>query len=130
MNPELLNKIIEAGRSRAGTLQELADLSGFFFSLPDYAPSLLVPKNGTSPKTKSVLLGVQKAFETLNNTERATVSSALDVIINEEGRGAVLWPLRVALSGQAASPDPLEIAEVLGLEETNKRINQAIEKLS
>ena len=47
----------------------------------------------------------------------------------EYGTGDVLWPLRVALSGQKNSPGPYEIAEVLGKEETIKRINLAIEKI-
>jgi hypothetical protein len=34
----------------------------------------------------------------------------------------------VALSGQASSPDPIEIMSVLGLEESLKRIDAAIRK--
>ncbi len=45
------------------------------------------------------------------------------------GRGEVLWPLRVALCGRAASPGPFEIMEVLGREETLARIDTALEKL-
>jgi glutamyl-tRNA synthetase len=44
-------------------------------------------------------------------------------------RGEVLWPLRVALSGQVASPGPFEIMETLGREESLKRIEIAIKKL-
>jgi len=41
----------------------------------------------------------------------------------------VLWPLRVSVSGQAASPDPLDIMDVLGKEESMRRIETAIQKL-
>ena len=41
----------------------------------------------------------------------------------------MLWPMRVALSGQKNSPGPFEIAWVLGKEKTLQRINQAQEKL-
>jgi len=43
--------------------------------------------------------------------------------------GSVLWPMRVALSGQENSPGPYEIAEALGREKTVERINEAVKKL-
>ena len=45
-------------------------------------------------------------------------------------RGLIYWPLRAALTGQEKSPDPVEIAAVLGKDEVIKRINTAIDKLS
>ena len=47
-----------------------------------------------------------------------------DNYLNDRGR--LLWPLRVALSGKKASPSPFEIAEILGKEESIKRVKQAI----
>ena len=45
--------------------------------------------------------------------------------------GAVLWPLRIAISGQASTPGgAFEIAYLLGREETMKRLNAALAKLS
>lgn len=44
-------------------------------------------------------------------------------------RGDVLWPLRVALSGQQSSPDPLDIMGVLGKEESLARIKKAIKRI-
>jgi glutamyl/glutaminyl-tRNA synthetase len=41
-----------------------------------------------------------------------------------------LWPLRVALTGQDKSPDPFTSAYALGREESLKRIDIAIKKLS
>jgi len=46
------------------------------------------------------------------------------------GRGELLWPLRVALSAKEASPGPFEIMDVLGKEETLKRLDIAIQKLN
>ncbi|MBT6334865.1 MAG: glutamate--tRNA ligase, partial [Candidatus Magasanikbacteria bacterium] len=48
----------------------------------------------------------------------------------EFGTGDALWPLRIALSGQKNSPGPFDIMGVLGKEESFKRIDVAIEKLS
>jgi glutamyl/glutaminyl-tRNA synthetase len=44
--------------------------------------------------------------------------------------GNVLWPMRVALSGRAASPSPFELAWALGREETARRLDAAISVLS
>lgn len=42
-----------------------------------------------------------------------------------EGKGNVLWPLRVALSGREKSPDPFELAAILGKVKTLERISKA-----
>lgn len=42
------------------------------------------------------------------------------------GRGAVLWPLRYALSGQERSPDPFSLISILGVDESVSRIQKAI----
>jgi len=46
------------------------------------------------------------------------------------GRGQVLWPLRVALSGKEKSPDPFTLCYILGKKETLLRLDNAIKKLS
>lgn len=43
-----------------------------------------------------------------------------------EGKGNVLWPVRYALTGQEASPDPFTIMEILGKEKSLKRLEKAI----
>ena len=46
------------------------------------------------------------------------------------GRGAVLWPLRYALSGAERSPDPFTLVSILGPAESISRIKTAIAILS
>lgn len=43
----------------------------------------------------------------------------------QEGRGNVLWPMRVALSGLEKSPDPFMLAGLLGKQRTIERIEAA-----
>lgn len=128
---EFLKKIVGVERGRLKTLGEFLDLAGFFFKLPDYGAELLVWKEESMPKIAAVLkdaLGVVKAVGAEDFSHQG-LESALSELTTKEGRGVVLWPLRVALSGQRASPDPLEIMEVLGPEETELRIKLAIKKL-
>lgn len=41
--------------------------------------------------------------------------------------GQILWPLRVALSGEEFSPGAFELAYILGKEESLKRIKKVLE---
>jgi glutamyl-tRNA synthetase len=64
--------------------------------------------------------------------EGFTASQLRDIVwpyAESQGRGAVLWPLRVALSGKERSPDPFTIASLLGKTETLKRIAAAAKSL-
>ena len=45
------------------------------------------------------------------------------------GKGHVLWPVRYALTGAEASPDPFTILEILGKEKSLKRIQNDIMRL-
>ncbi|MEK7582477.1 MAG: glutamate--tRNA ligase, partial [Patescibacteria group bacterium] len=45
-------------------------------------------------------------------------------------RGLVYWPLRVALTGEKMSPDPVDIISALDKEEVLSRVRSAINKLS
>ena len=48
----------------------------------------------------------------------------------EYKNGYVLWPIRIALSGKAMTPcGATELMEVIGKEETLKRLDEAIAKL-
>jgi len=50
-------------------------------------------------------------------------------VAEKVGRGDLLWPLRLALSGKTASPGPFEIMSVLGKTEVLARVNYALQKL-
>ena len=52
------------------------------------------------------------------------------VYAEEYGKGNVLWPLRMALSGQDKSIDPFTICYVLGKDESSVRIKRACETLN
>ncbi|MDB5266311.1 MAG: Glutamate--tRNA ligase [Parcubacteria group bacterium] len=54
---------------------------------------------------------------------------ALMKFAEEAGKGNVLWPIRYALSGKDKSPDPFTLIEILGVDESKKRIEKAIDQL-
>ncbi len=60
-----------------------------------------------------------------NDFNAESVKQAVWDYATKEGRGAVLWPMRVALSGKEKSPDPFILSEILGKEETLMRLHNA-----
>ena len=127
----LLERVIAVQIARAKTLEDLATASAFFFAVPEYESKLLIWKDSSTLKEVAEVLSAARvvingiAAEDFN---RETLTACLPLIVGERSRGVVLWPLRVAVSGQANSPDPIEIMSVIGKDESLKRIDAAIEK--
>lgn len=126
---ERLHLIIETVRDRMKTLTDFFELADFFFTLPDYPPSLLKWDKGPEGEAREVLEAVRLELEAVKVWEKDEIVATLDPLIAQKGKGNVLWPLRVALSGKQNSPDPYDIAAALGQEETLARLSTAIEKV-
>ncbi|MCB9798131.1 glutamate--tRNA ligase [Candidatus Nomurabacteria bacterium] len=129
-----LEKTVDLERSRVSTLSELPGALGFVFSDDlSYDPLLLIWKKATAEDAKDKLGRVHELLEGISQDSWSKQHLELTVRgwIEEKGYGFgdVLWPLRVALSGQKNSPGPFEIAEVLGKRETLKRISTATASL-
>ncbi len=126
-----LLRVVEAERERSKTLSDFLSLGGFFFELPPYDAGLLVWKDQAPRDTKAVLDETAALLRWLSpeSFTEETLRGALTPLIQRHGRGGVLWPVRAAVSGLAASPDPLLIAAILGKEETIRRIEIASKKL-
>jgi len=127
----LLRKVAEVERERMRTLTGFFELGGFFFKLPDYSPNLLAWRDMPLAETKAMLEKVRAAISAVpeDSFTREGIINSLAPLIDPTDRGKVLWPLRVALSGLAASPDPLVIAEILGKEEALRRVTAALNKI-
>ncbi len=127
----LLERVVAVQIARAKTLEDLAIASAFFFAVPEYEPKLLIWKDNSTLKEVSEVLASARvvingiAAEDFN---RETLTACLPLIVGERSRGVVLWPLRVAVSGQANSPDPIEIMAVIGKDESLRRIDAAIKR--
>ncbi|MBU1046422.1 glutamate--tRNA ligase [Patescibacteria group bacterium] len=102
----------------------------YYFFQPEYELEKIFWKDENDPFV--LRLRMEKIIEILNSVGEFTaekIKEALWDYATEEGRGSVLWPLRYLLSGRDKSPDPFTLSEILGKEETIKRINYAIEKI-
>ena len=119
-------------------IQKLFDREGelsFIKDISDYPASLLLWKKNPDPKASSKHLeAVRTLIEDIqdNNDSEFTVEvikNAIWAYVETNGKGDVLWPLRVALTGKERSPDPFISSSILGKAETLKRIDLALTKL-
>ncbi|MEK7213430.1 MAG: glutamate--tRNA ligase [Patescibacteria group bacterium] len=128
-----LAKIIALEKERVTTLAELPEALSFIFDLPKYPSDLLVWKKSSAEEVKKVL---PELSEVLNKISvQAWTKEKLEQKVgewtkeNNYSNGAVLWPLRVSVSGQDKSPGPFEIMEALGKEESLTRLGTALSKM-
>lgn len=102
----------------------------YAFSTPKYETEILKWKNDDS--VSSAVPRLEKALEILSEADfdsTDTIKLALWPYAEEVGKGELLWPLRTALSGRTQSPDPFNIAYIIGKEETISRIKTACDKI-
>lgn len=106
----------------------------YFFESPVYDSSLLYWKgNVDMDTTKKHLNWIKETLEKFDDSSFDDQEKIKDQIFGyatENGRGEVLWPLRVSLSGKEKSPDPFMLLYTLGKVESIKRIDEALSKLS
>lgn len=128
---KLLPVIKERAHYRQGVIDEIrAGEYDFAFIAPEYDKSLLKWKKDDS--VEDALPRLEKAKEMLSDadfTASESIKSALWSYAEEVGKGELLWPLRVSLSGKERSPDPFTIAYIVGKEETISRIQTACDKI-
>jgi len=135
---EMLKKIEQLIRDRIEKFSDIQDLFAagefdYFFKEPAIDEKMLVWKGLKEDpegleKTKGYLQYVLSALELIADDEWniTLIKTAIADYAKQEGNGNVLWPLRVALSGKEKSPDPFELASILGKETTLRRIQKII----
>ncbi len=129
---ESLALAIPLVQERMVTLADFQELSGFFFELPEYAASVLVWKKSNAAAAKTNL---QYCFDLLQELPdqiftKESLEPKIMKVAEQFGKGDVLWPLRVAVSGKENSPPPVEILVALGKHESLRRLKIALQKLA
>ncbi len=122
-------------QGRCQILSEIPAQIDFFDELPEYDNELYTHKKmKTNPENSleslKAILPVLEAVEDWN--QEAIHTALFDLIAKLEVKnGLILWPLRTALSGKQFTPGGgVELAYLLGKEETLARLQKGIEKLS
>ncbi|MDO4327774.1 MAG: glutamate--tRNA ligase [Lachnospiraceae bacterium] len=127
-------KIAAMVKTRIEVFPDIAGHIDFFEEMPEYDVSMYQHKKMKStPETSlKVLQEVLPILEAQEDYSNDALYQALMAYVNEKGykTGFVMWPIRTAVSGKQMTPaGATEIMEVLGKEESLKRIRAGIEKL-
>lgn len=130
-----LKKIAEMVKTRIEVFPDIEDLVDFFEELPEYDNAMYTHKKmKTNAETSfEVLKDILPVLEAQEDYSNDALYATILKYVEEKGykNGYVMWPVRTAVSGKQMTPaGATEIMEVLGKEESLKRIKIAIEKLS
>jgi glutamyl-tRNA synthetase len=123
----LAEKVIATLSARSKTLQEMAAQALFYFQEdvvyePDAARKFL------TAEALPALEAVTAKLEALANFSEHALEEAFKAVMAETGLklGKIAQPVRVALSGRAASPGIFEITAIIGKPKTLARLRRAI----
>ncbi len=130
-------KIAEMVKTRIEVFPDIPDHIDFFEAVPEYDSEMYVHKKMKTDKAislevlKDILPVLSELDESKYNNDDLYALLVDFAAKKELKNGTILWPVRTALSGKQMTPcGATEILELLGKEESLKRIEAAIEKLS
>lgn len=124
INNEEISRIIHGMnglKQRARTLNELAESALFYCEVQ---PLDEKSKKFTTDEAKALVQSVADNLTLISDFTEATLDTTIRNTAEQlnEKLGNIAQPLRVALTGSTVSPSVFEIMEVLGKEETLKRL--------
>ena len=134
--PENVNteKMLSLLHTRISKFSEINDRISLFISLPDYSNDLFInKKNKVDIDLARKIINEATELEDVEVWDNDTIYSKLIAMSEKLGvkSGAVMWCLRIAVSGMAVTPGgATEIMEVLGKKESMRRIMVAAGKLA
>lgn len=136
ISEELLTKLIPVITERISAFGEISEMVAageltYFIERPHVDLTRVVwktdtPENAKKHLTEAITL-LKKIGE--DSWNAASIKEIVWPYAELVGRGNVLWPIRFSLSGREKSPDPFELAEILGKKETLDRLTEICEKL-
>lgn len=127
-------KIAAMVKTRIEIFPDISGLVDFFEELPEYDPSMYEHKKMKTTKESSleVLEEILPELEKAEDYSNDALYQLLLSYVEKKGckNGYVMWPVRTAVSGKQMTPaGATEIMEIIGKEETLKRIRKGIELL-
>ena len=121
-------------KTRIEVFPDIAPLIDFFEELPAYDAAMYTHKK-MKTNTENSLQALEELLprlEGLKSFDKDALSALIADYVAEKGikNGQALWPLRTAVSGKQMTPGgAYEIMEILGKEESLRRIGTGIELL-
>ena len=127
-------RLAELLQGRTEVFSQLPDMVRFLKEQPEFPADFYVNKKqkSTLESAKAALNALKPILEGIGDWTEAELHDRVMEAIPGLGmkNGQVLWPMRIAISGQMSTPGgAFEIAYLLGRDETLRRLDQAIAKL-
>jgi len=122
-------KIVSLIKERANFVSEFWELSDYFFIAPTSYDEK-VTKNWKE-ETPNLMRQLISVLENIGDFTSVNIEKIVKdwMLKNEIGMGKVMQPLRLSLVGALKGPHLFDIVELLGKEETIKRLEKAINNL-
>ncbi|HOO28565.1 MAG TPA: glutamate--tRNA ligase family protein, partial [Lachnospiraceae bacterium] len=129
-----LKKIAGLVKTRIEILPDIAEHIDFFEALPEYDIAMYIHKKMKTDAASSleVLQELLPLFEAQEDYCNDALYAVLSSYVQKKGckNGYVMWPVRTAVSGKQMTPGgATEIMEILGKEESVRRIKDGIDRL-
>jgi glutamyl-tRNA synthetase len=127
---EYLLQIIEAMKPRITFVKDLITNCKYFYKTPTEYAQEFVAKNWKEDSSEK-LKTLRDNFAKLSNPSKVDFEKTLNETANQlnVGKGKLIHPLRLAVSGTGKGPGMYDLLLILGKEETIKRIDRAIENI-
>ena len=128
---EYLLKVIKSMKERVSFVKEYLTKSPYFFKAPEtYEEQNL--KKRWKEDSKELLIKLKESFKEIKNPTKENFEKALDDVALKlnVGKGKLVHPLRIAVSGVGEGPGIYDILTIIGKKETLSRMESAINKLN
>ena len=124
-----ITRIVSLVKDRANFVTELYDLSDYFFVSPtSYDEKASKNWKEDTPDLMKQLITVLEGISDFTSINIETIVKDW-LTTNEIGMGKVMQPFRLSLVGALKGPHLFDIVEMIGKEESIKRIEKAIQTL-
>ena len=122
-----MERIVELVKERVDFVSEMWDQAWFFFEAPTSYDEKTVKKRWKAD-TGELLQEIVKIIEGVNQFTRDNIHDTIVAYLeeNEIGMGKVMIGMRLCIVGSGTGPDLFTIIEMIGKEETVKRIEKAV----
>lgn len=122
--------IIEEIKDRCDFVADIWTNGYYFFEVPTVYDEKTIAKRW-NPETSGQMKAIAGVFEIVEHWEASAIKEHFSAFMNEKGWnfGGVMNPLRLCLVGGNMGPDLFRICELIGKDETIRRINIAVESI-
>lgn len=124
---EYLLLIIEAMRERVSFIKEYIDNCPYFYEEPQTYDQAVIAKRWKEDSA-DLLIKFSKKIEALENPIKEDYEKALEQVAEENnvGKGKLIHPIRLAVSGVGIGPGMFDLLYILGKEKVLTRIQKAL----